>query len=256
MKPAYVWSQAAWMPGLRGVEAVLAGGEPDPAATNPDISTFPSRLMRGTSPTTRMIVATARDAMRAAGAEMKSTVVGSAFGEISIALKQLEMMLTGDGKVSPAAFKNSVHNTAAGVLSVADGNMSPSTALAAGEMTVGYSLLEGMLQLADGVPMLVVAVGDEQLPPPLSQRGDWPHFAAAWVLGAAPPPGPCMAIESVEPCEAETLEVPPALATHPCRSAWAVLQAVHQRREGTMRLATEDGLNLGITLRAVAGGEA
>ncbi|MBV1862744.1 MAG: beta-ketoacyl synthase chain length factor [Nannocystaceae bacterium] len=234
------------MPGRRGVDALVEARAPDPDQMEPDVSTFPSRLMRGTSPTTRMIVATARDAMVELEGPVGATVVGSAFGEISIAIRQLEMMLTGDGKVSPALFKNSVHNTAAGVLSVADANMAPSTAIAAGELSVAYALLEGVLQLEDGVPTVVVAVGDERLPEPLSQRGDWPHFAAAWVLSSAPPLRPCVALEPLTPIDAEPLTGPDVLAGHPCRSAWDVLDAVHHRRPGTLILGSEDGRGFGL----------
>ncbi len=255
MKPAFVWSQSAWMPGRSGVDAVLRQASPDEAQLEPDLATFPSRLMRGTSPTTRALVWTARDAMRRASVDECVTVFGSALGESSIALRQLEMMVTGDGKISPTLFKNSVHNTAAGVLSVADRNRSASTSLAAGELTVASALLEAMLQLDEGAPTVVVAVGDETLLEPLSQRGVWPLFAAAWVLRAVPPPDATIALASVAPGSGAPRAVPEDLTSHPCRSAFTVLDAVANQRPGEYVLGVEDDACSVLSIRALRRGD-
>ena len=254
MKPAYVWSQSAWMPGRAGADAVLQQASPDAAQLQPDMGTFPSRLMRGTSPITRALVWTARDAMRRASVDECFTVFGSALGESSIALRQLEMMVTGDGKISPTLFKNSVHNTAAGVLSVADRNRRASTSIATGELTVASALLEGMLQLHDGASTVVVGVGDEALIQPLSQLGVWPLFAAAWVLRAVPPPHATVGLEAVVQGKGDPPGVPEDLATHPCRSAFTVLDAVAHRRSGEFVLAVEDDACPAVRIRAHSGG--
>ncbi len=246
MRPAYVWSQSAWMPGLDGTEAVLGQGPADPAAISPNVRSFPPRLMRGTSPTTRMLAATGRHALALASVEDYVSVLGSAFGEISIAIVQLEAMVTGDGKISPALFKNSVHNTAGGVLSVADRNHSPSSTLSAGDSTVAMTLLEGLLQLDDGAPAVLVAVGDESLPEPLSQRGGWPSFSAAWVLRSEPPPKPAVRFEAIVLAEENGVvalpRVPKTLEHQPCRSAFSVLEAVAAQQSTELVLSVEDGV--------------
>ena len=248
MKPAYVWSQSAWMPGRAGADAVLEMRPPDADQLQPDMASFPSRLMRGTSPTTRSLVWVARDALRQASVQGCTSVFGSAFGEASIAIRQLEMMISGDGKLSPTLFKNSVHNTAGGVMSVADRNHAPSTSVAAGELSVAMALLEAQCLIDAGAPSVLVAVGDESLPEPLSQLGVWPTFAAAWVLGASPPPGgePAMVFDGVVRMNGALGHVPSELGLHPCRSAFVVLDAV-------AAFLVEDGT---VVDRVVAGMEA
>jgi Beta-ketoacyl synthase, N-terminal domain len=242
----FVLGQAAWMPGRPDVEAVVEDRTPateGPGAQAPDVRGYPSRLLRGTSMVTRMCAAVAQRALVGAGADPRTipAMFGSAYGEVCIAIEQLEMMVTGDGQISPALFKNSVHNTGAGVFSIAHENHTMSTSLAAGPLTLAYTLLEGLGVLDDGAPHVLVVVGDEALPAPLSTRVQWAPFAAAWVLGREPPVDdrPRIRLSELQALAGPPAEVPVALANHPCRNAHALLAAIHHHHTGRVSLGQE-----------------
>ncbi|MCX4247037.1 beta-ketoacyl synthase chain length factor [Paraliomyxa miuraensis] len=254
---AYVLAQAAWMPGRADVDAVLED-RVSAEAKRPELPGYPSRLMRGTSVVTRMSASVAARALARSGVDPRTipAVFGSAYGEVCIAIEQLEMMVTGDGQVSPALFKNSVHNTGAGVFSIAHGNHIMSTSLAAGPLTVAYSMLEGHGILDEGASHVLVVVADEALPVPLSEVVQWESFAAAWVLGREPPrdagpdgeaggeAGPWIRLAAPQvhegPQQVPDVRVPPGLAAHPCRSALDLLAAIHRRTPGLVSLGRED----------------
>lgn len=75
--------------------------------------------------------------------------------------------LAANERPSPAAFSLSVHNTTAGILSIARQNHGASTAMAAGEETLLWALLESAMRLHSEPrhPVLLLYV-DEPLPPP------------------------------------------------------------------------------------------
>ena len=106
------------------------------------------------------------------------TVFGSAYGEILIAFEQLDM-IEREGVPSPARFKNSVHNTASGHVSIATGNTGFTTALAAGPATFAMCLLEAWVWLETHGGSVIVSVADEPLPDHLAKWVDmtlwgWP----------------------------------------------------------------------------------
>ncbi|MEM7608922.1 MAG: beta-ketoacyl synthase chain length factor, partial [Myxococcota bacterium] len=110
---------AFWAPGFDSLEQFVAG-EADESVKKPPLSFVPSRMRRATSLATRMAVECAHRAVHAAGFDLAhtATVFGSQHGEIQIAVDQMVMMEDGEGQISPARFKNSVHNTAAGLFSI------------------------------------------------------------------------------------------------------------------------------------------
>ena len=154
-----------WATGFPDMTAFQAA-KPDPDVVKPACSIAKSRLMRGTSLLTRMVVEAAAQAGEDARIDMREAAVvfGSAFGETQIAIDQLSMMRTGDGIVSPARFKNSVHNTGAGVFSIATSNRNFVSALAGGWETTASVLLEAAGLLQDQYEHVVVAVADEPIP--------------------------------------------------------------------------------------------
>ncbi len=253
---AFVWGQAAWMPGRADVASVLAPTtEPDPSSSSfrgPSLDRYPSRLMRATSLLTQMCASVAARTVEAAGISGQDVpaVFASSLGEATIAIEQLEMMRTGDGRVSPARFKNSVHNTPAGVFSVAFGNHTMSTSLAAGPLSVAYAILEAQLILAEGASEVLVVVGDESMPSPLNERCSWPAFAAGWVLGRQPRPRDSTAffLSDVVPIAASVPPVPSELREHPCQGAYRLLDAVHNGREGPVVLGVDSEETLGVTV--------
>jgi hypothetical protein len=111
-------------------------------------------------------------------------IVGSAFGELATTMSILRD-LEGDGIASPTDFQASVHNSAAGYLSIAHGNQAPCTSIAAGNDTVAMVLLEAVALLAAQGGRVLAVVGDEALPAALGQGAGAAPLAAALLLADA-----------------------------------------------------------------------
>ena len=157
--------------------------QPEPACAIAD-----ARAKRGTNRITRMLGEVAEQAAVAGGADLATaaTVYASAWGEIDTMVALLGQIADGDVGLSPLRFKHSVHNAASGLVSIAAGNRSFSTAIAAGDRTVEQGLLEAWGLLADGAHEVILAVGDDRLPPPLDRYGSYRGFAAALCLTCEP----------------------------------------------------------------------
>jgi predicted hotdog family 3-hydroxylacyl-ACP dehydratase len=178
----YVRSVGFFAPGLRDVDA-FAAGQGDPEVTSPR-DVLPARARRGVSLVTRMLADVTRQAVERAGFAASSvrTVYASAFGETDAAVALLAMQHQGDGMLSPARFATSVHNTASGLVSIADGNRAFSTAIAGGPDTVAMGLLEAAALFHDEPMPLVVAFADEPVPAVLDARLGFRPLAVAFGL--------------------------------------------------------------------------
>lgn len=173
----YLHGRGLWSPGVPDVATYLARAE-DPSAERPACDVVHPRMKRATSLLTQTSIEVMTQAARDASFELDqcATVFGSEHGEIQIAVEQMQMMQEGSGIVSPARFKNSVHNTAAGLFSISVVNRGFTTAIAAGEHTFAMSLLEAWMLLVDGdVEQVVVSIAEEPLPTPIHDFA--PHVA-------------------------------------------------------------------------------
>ncbi|MBS1212138.1 MAG: hypothetical protein H6R26_754, partial [Proteobacteria bacterium] len=116
-------------------------------------------------------------------------VFASVGGEMQVTDRLCIELARPDGVISPTAFHNSVHNTAAGYWTIVHRCQRAASALAAGRETVAMALLEAWCQLAFQGGDLLLICYDEQWPeylaPPLGRAG----FASALVLGAGTIPG-------------------------------------------------------------------
>ena len=172
-----------WSPGIPDARAYLSGERDD--SKKPPVDIVASRMKRATSIMTRTAVEVVTRAARDAQWELDSfaTVFGSAHGEIQIAAEQMVMMQEGSGVVSPARFKNSVHNTAAGLFSIAAGNKGFTTAVAAGLHTFPMALLEAWCLLAsEEQTRVVVTICEETLPMPIVGFSDHRAMGVALAL--------------------------------------------------------------------------
>ena len=152
------------------------------------------------------------------------------------------MMRTGDGVISPAMFKNSVHNTAAGVFSIAAKNKGFTTALAAGDHTLGASLFEAYGLLATGEKEVVIALADEQLPEPLLSQiddGTFSTLGVSFALSFDRGSNAQAKIHSLSPAEfGTTLTVVDDLQHNPIGVALALLEQIHSQSCGKVCLST------------------
>lgn len=91
-------------------------------------------------------------------------IYASQHGEIARTTEMLEELASRE-PLSPTAFSMSVLNASIGLYSILRGNTAPATAIAAGEETLGYALLEahGQLQSDPSRPVLVI-YADETVP--------------------------------------------------------------------------------------------
>jgi hypothetical protein len=164
-------------------DAELRESLPFPA---PDIdrSALPSLLRRRTSQATQLAFCAADRACqqaRRSPAELPA-VFACAGGEIQTTDALCLELAAPRGFVSPTAFHNSVHNTAAGYWSIVHRSTRAATALAAGHETFAMALLEAWCWLAaEGGAMLLVCY-DERWPGYLAPPLGAPPFAAALVL--------------------------------------------------------------------------
>lgn len=185
-----------WAPGHAGVAPFLSGDAPDPSVRQPAAAILPPTLRRRSSLLTRAAVEAFSEAAASAGADLRAvpTVWASAYGEIDNTIAILEMM-RGDGMPSPTRFHNSVHNTASGTASIAQGNRAFSTAIAAGAETVRMGFTEAAALLASGCREVTAVFFDEPPPPPFAPTKPWPLCAAAFHLTRPEAEDPSFPIE-------------------------------------------------------------
>jgi hypothetical protein len=91
-------------------------------------------------------------------------VFASQHGELGYTIALLRSLAAAE-PLSPTLFSLSVHNSAPGLFSTLRGDRAESTALAAGEETLGHALLEAYCQLhADPARPVLIVYGDRPLP--------------------------------------------------------------------------------------------
>ncbi len=240
MRPIFVTGLGVWAPGFPNAEA-WSIGQKDPSATRPTCDILNPRIGRYCSLVTRMAVEVFIQAGRQAGADLSqvASVFGSAYGEIQIAFEQLEMIRQ-EGVPSPARFKNSVHNTASGHVSIATGNTGFSTAVAAGPATVAMSLLESWAWLEAHGGAVIVCVADEPIPEYLTSAVPYQPLGIGLHLCAEPAAenlGRLSAIRRGDgPGSSDGEGIPRRFRGNPCAPALLLFEALLGRRSGTVPL--------------------
>ncbi len=156
------------------------------AALDIDRSAIPAALRRRASQAIQMAFSAADHACRGAlrSPSELPAVFASVGGEIQVTDRLCIELGKPDGIISPTAFHNSVHNTAAGYWSIAHRNPQACTAIAAGHETFAMALVESWRQLACHGGELLLVCYDEQWPEYLAAPIGSPPFACALVLGA------------------------------------------------------------------------
>jgi predicted hotdog family 3-hydroxylacyl-ACP dehydratase len=227
MRSMHIRGVGFFSPGFDGAPAFVAG-HADPATLLPREGMLPARARRGTSLVTRMMVDAADQAIAAAGFDRHTvrTVYASAYGEVETALALLRMRHSDDGVLSPARFHLSVHNAAGGLLSIAQGNRSSSTAIAAGAQTVAMGLLDAAALFHESPGPVVVVFADESVPDALWPGHSYPPLAVAFALDHEAE-GALACIEDIRQ-DATAPPVPDVspFALNPAASAIPLLRAV------------------------------
>lgn len=195
-------------------------------------------LRRGLSEVTKLFMHAAKRALDAAGLHPSSraenasmdasmpVVFASAFGEIAVAEALLAEAFERDAS-SPARFRNSVHNTAPGLLSISLRNTAPATAIAAGWDTVAMGLLEAEAQLSEAERVLLV-FAEERVPHAISDEHPHAQLGAGFVLARS---GRGASLTHLR------RQALPSEHGHPLAGALALARMIEQRRAGTLALS-------------------
>ncbi len=160
-------------PGLQDWEdakSVLSGERPYSAAPLAPIAptSLPPAERRRSSPTVRLAVAAAEQAMRSSSiAPHEMAMVFSSHEAAGVITHQICEVLAGSREVSPTQFQNSVHNAPSGYYSIAMNAKLAASSVCRGKWSFAAGLLSAAAQvLTDKVPVLYVCY-DSPLPAPL-----------------------------------------------------------------------------------------
>jgi hypothetical protein len=225
-----------WIPTQPSLEDFLAERS-QPPASRPETQLLGPRMRGRASLLTLMLANVVEQASVAAAIDRARVpiIFASAYGEMGTTLSLLEQLNSEDCRLSPAKFQASVHNTAAGQISIADRNRSFSTALAAGHDTVAMALIEAWAFLAREPGSVVVACADEGAPRALAPDRLFGPLAAAWVLSNVSNSRPGVA--RLARLVATTREYEPAAAReNPCAAALPLVRALFASAPSTVVL--------------------
>lgn len=221
-----------------------------------DREAIPVSLRRRTSQATQLAFSAAVRACRHAGrlpAELLA-VFASVGGEMQVTDQLCIELAKADGVISPTAFHNSVHNTAAGYWSIVHGCRHAVSAMAAGRDTFALGLLESWCQLHCGGGELLLVCYDECWPDYLAPPMGDTAFAASMVLAAGRAPGALAYLgQPVGTAPAFTPKTLAGLIEHiPAAAALPMLQAVAASFTGDVALALS-GWRCQLTAKVQAG---
>lgn len=232
-----------YTPGFPNASAFVSGARDD-AAPAPAGALLDKHSRRRASELTKALADVYKEALDEAGLEATqvAAVFGSALGEANTTIGLLDQLWRGPGALSPMRFAASVHNTAAGVVSIGTKNTGFTTAMGADHDTPAMALLEGLAFVITHDTPVIVVCGDEAAPANLV-RGDegWDFLTCAVALlplTAAKQDLPLLA--AVEPSAGrltlEQPELPRGLAQNPCVGLVDLISAVRAGRSGRVRL--------------------
>ncbi len=186
MTRMYARAVGLWTHSSPGLPAWLAPYA-HAAGTPPRAARLPPRAAARASLLTRMF---AEVIGQVTGDDTDLPIVfGSGNGELQVTGVLLGMMNRDQRALSPARFQASVHNTAAGVLSIAQRNRAFSTCLAAGPATAAACFEEAASYLALHGGELVIALADEAAPEFMASVAPCQPLALALRLSTTPTPG-------------------------------------------------------------------
>jgi hypothetical protein len=210
-------------------------------APKADLSLLAPVLRRGLSDPTRLFMHVARRALERAQlpAAQMHVVFASAFGEI-VAAEKLMAQAFSENSSSPARFRHSVHNTAAGLFSISTQNRLPATAISAGWDTPAMGLLEaGTLLSQGGAGHVLLVFVEEPLPEALSAEHGYPALAAGFVLSPTSTPRAHGRIEHLRREQRAPSSPPDDGLNHPLAPCVALCRALLAR--GRVTLAVSEG---------------
>ncbi|MBU6420841.1 MAG: beta-ketoacyl synthase chain length factor [Gammaproteobacteria bacterium] len=199
----------AWAPGVEtgsDWEAWLAGAPAAASPVQPDVSQLPAMLRRRLDPLGRMALHTAWSCLD--GVAAAQFVFASRHGSLPRTVELLAA-LARQQPLSPTLFSVSVHNGTAGLYSMARGDRSAATAVAAGADTLGMGLLEAACQVNTGAAHVLFCYADESLPEPYTHApGNAGNCAAFSIAMLLEPVAPASDVYRLLPAASAASEAP------------------------------------------------
>ena len=251
-----------WTPGFADAAAwarrEVDGPGEQAAAKDPRAELLPPMLRRRTSLLTRMAAEVAAQAIHGGGLDPAAVTViyGSVYGEIRTTLELLAALLTPDAPLSPTKFHNSVHNTAAGYVSIAAHNHGGNAAITAGRATLALGVLECAGLIASGDEPAVLVIAEEPLPEPLAAGRVYAPLAVAFALcrpGSRDMSGRTCRLRQGSRDEADaSRKLPPSLSDSPCAPALLLAEAAQRAQASVVALEphVQDGWLIELDARA------
>jgi hypothetical protein len=165
--------------------AALRAGEASPERRAPSGELLDKHSRRRASELTKACADAYQQALTGADIDAVScgAVFGSALGEAGTTIGLLDQLWRGPGMLSPMRFAASVHNTAAGVVSIGTKNTGFSTALGADFDTPAMALLEAMaFVLTHDLPVIVVCADEAAPENMVKNEQGWDFLCSAVAL--------------------------------------------------------------------------
>ncbi|MQQ99354.1 3-oxoacyl-ACP synthase [Glaciimonas sp. GS1] len=152
--------------------------------TEPEVAAMPAMLRRRAGFIGKMALEVAYRCL--AGRTDVPVVFCSRHGECQRSVALLTDLVR-DEPLSPTTFSLSVHNAAAGLLSIGRHDQANHCALSGGDSGVEYGVIEACSLLADGASEVLIVVYDGILPEVFLQYQDNSEqpFAWAWLISSA-----------------------------------------------------------------------
>ena len=247
---ASVLGAGLWMPDAPSLASWRDDATTDESA--PTGAFIERRSRRRSSQFTRALADAYAEALETSAADPAevSAVFGSALGEVSTMVGLLDQMWREAEPLSPMAFAMSVHNAAAGVVSISSANRGYTTSSGADFDTPAMSLFEAFGLVAEG-KAVIVAIGDESVPEKLV-RGDagWCMLTAAIAIG---PSGASNAIATIslpsrEPADLERSSLSGPASRNPCVGMIDLIAALRRRVDGRVALDRGRGRGWSVAL--------
>jgi len=178
---------AAWAPGLSNQDSWktwLARPHPLPNEGTPPLSEMPAMMRRRVERLGRIALQAAYTCQ--GDAPPSPVIFASRYGDLHRSVELLGQLARAT-PLSPTSFSLSVHNAIGALYSIARGDTSSYSAVAAGPETVEAAFTEACTLLAEGAKDVLVVVYDEPVPAPWQHFSEHADFPRAWacLLGAA-----------------------------------------------------------------------
>lgn len=225
---------------------------PEPVAPSGELLDKHSR--RRASDMTKACADAYRQALVQAGFDPLEVgaVFGSALGEASTTIGLLDQLWRGPGMLSPMRFAASVHNTAAGVVSIGTKNTGFTTALGADHDTPAMALLEGMAFAHVHETPVIVVCADEAAPENLVSGDEgWEFLSCAIALAPparVPPDAPRISAPVLGAAGWVPADLPKGLAQNPVVGLLDLIAGLAQPGVSAVRLDRGRGHAYGVQI--------